>query len=72
MTLAASELFPAADVKEFAAGGVKLAKPSIDAKAFPAGLEGSFGIPIAFVLGPAALRGKVLRVEPVSMRIAID
>ena len=72
VTLAASDLFPAADVKEFAAGGVKLAKPSIDAKAFPAGLEGSFGIPIAFVLGPAALRGKVLRVEPVSMRIAID
>jgi len=72
VTLAASELFPAADVKDFAAGGVKLAKPSIDAKAFPSGLEGSFGIPIAFVVGPAALRGKVLRVEPRSMRVAID
>jgi len=72
VTLAASDLFPAADVKEFAAGGVKLAKPSIDAKAFPAGLEGSFGIPIAFVMGPAALRGKVLRVDPASMRVALD
>ena len=51
---------------------MKLAKPSIDAKAFPSGLEGSFGIPIAFVVGPAALRGKVLRVEPRSMRVAID
>ncbi|HVE42268.1 MAG TPA: aspartyl protease family protein [Planctomycetota bacterium] len=72
VTLAASELFPAADVKEFAACGVKLAKPLIDPKAFPAGLEGSFGIPIAFVMGPGALRGKVFRVDPASMRIAID
>jgi hypothetical protein len=72
VTLAASDLFPAADVKEFAAGGVKLAKPSIDTKAFPAGLDGSFGVPISFVIGPAALRGKVLRLEPASMRMAID
>jgi hypothetical protein len=72
VTLAASDLFPAADVTDFAAGGLKLAKPSIDTKAFPSGLEGSFGIPIAFVMGPAALRGRVLRVEPVSMRIALD
>ena len=72
VTLAASELFPIAEVKDFAAGGVKLAKPSIDVKAFPAGLDGSFGVPISFVLGPAALRGKVLRVEPSSMRISIE
>jgi hypothetical protein len=72
VTLAASELFPTADVKEFAAGGVKLAKPSIDSKAFPAGLDGSFGVPISFVMGPAALRGKILRLEPSSMKIAIE
>jgi hypothetical protein len=72
VTLAASELFPTAEVKDFAAGGVKLAKPSIDVKAFPAGLEGSFGVPISFVVGPAALRGKVFRVEPASMKMSIE
>src|SRR5262249_55640594 len=70
VTLAASELFPA-EVSDFAVGGVKLVKPSINVKAFPAGLDGSFGVPISFVLGPAALRGKVLRVEPSSMKISI-
>jgi hypothetical protein len=72
VTLAASESLPPDDVKDLAAGGVKLVKPSIDAKAFPAGLEGSFGIPIAFVMGPSALRGKVLHVDPASMRLSID
>jgi hypothetical protein len=72
VTLASSELFPAAEVREFAAGAVKLAKPALDPKAFPAGLEGSFGVPIGFVLGHAALRGRVLRLEPVSMKLSID
>jgi hypothetical protein len=72
VTLASSELFPAAEVREFAAGAVKLAKPALDPRAFPAGLEGSFGVPIGFVLGHAALRGRVLRLEPVSMKMSID
>ena len=72
VTLAASEMLPANEVKEFSAGGVKLSAPPIDVKAFPAGLDGSFGVPIAFVLGPATLRGRVLRLEPASMRISID
>jgi len=72
VTLAASELYPAGEVRDFAAGAVKLAKPALDFKAFPAGLDGSFGVPIGFVLGHAALRGRVLRLEPVSMKLSID
>ena len=70
--LAASELYPAGEVRDFAAGAVKLAKPALDFKAFPQGLDGSFGIPIGFVLGHAALRGRVLRMEPLSMKMTID
>jgi hypothetical protein len=75
VTLAASELFlqsQGGEIREVSAGPLKLVKPALDLKAFPAGLDGSFGLPIGFVLGHSALRGHVLRVEPRSMKIAIE
>ncbi|MBV8881371.1 MAG: retropepsin-like domain-containing protein [Planctomycetaceae bacterium] len=75
VTLAVSDLFsePAGGpLNELAAGGLKLSKPSLDPKAFPAGLDGSFGVPVGFVLGHAALRGRTLRLEPRSMKLSID
>jgi hypothetical protein len=75
VTLAASEHFLAAlggEVREFELAKLKLAKPALNLKAFPAGLDGSFGVPVGYVLGPTALKGRVLRVEPRSMRISID
>jgi len=75
VTLAASEHFLTAqggEVRDFQAASLKLVKPAIDLKAFPAGLDGSFGVPVGYVLGHAALKGRVLRVEPRSMRISIE
>jgi hypothetical protein len=75
VTLAASEHFLAAlggEVLDFQAAQLKLVKPALDLKAFPAGLDGSFGVPVGYVLGHAALKGRILRVEPRSMRISID
>ena len=74
VTLAVSDLFAeaAAGVGEVSAGGLKLTKPALDPKSFPAGLDGSFGLPVGFVLGHAALRGRTLRLEPRSMKLAID
>lgn len=73
VTLAVSDLFAdAAGLTELSAGGLKLTRPALDPKAFPAGLDGSFGVPVGFVLGHNALRGRTLRLEPRSMKIAID
>ena len=75
VTLAASEHFLAAqggEVQEFQAGSLKLVKPALDLRAFPAGLDGSFGVPVAYVLGHVALKGRVLRVEPRSMRLSLE
>lgn len=75
VTLAASEHFLAGmggEVLDFQAASLKLVKPALDLKAFPAGLDGSFGVPVGYVLGHAALKGRVLRVEPRSMRISIE
>jgi hypothetical protein len=75
VTLAASDLVVQAlggEVRDFAAGPIKLVKPALDPKGFPMGLEGQFGVPVGFVLGHAALRGRVLRLEPRSMKLAIE
>jgi hypothetical protein len=75
VTLAVSDLVLQAlggEVRDFAVGPIKLVKPLLDPKGFPMGLEGQFGVPVGFVLGHAALRGRVLRLEPRSMRMAIE
>lgn len=75
VTLAVSDLRSDSAVggpAEFSVGGLKLVKPALDPKAFPAGLDGSFGVPVGYVLGHNALRGKTLRLEPRSMKLAID
>ena len=75
VTLAVSDLvgdLPGAGLAELTAGPLRLVKPALDPKAFPAGLDGSFGVPVGFVLGHAALRNRVLRLEPRSMKLAID
>ena len=40
--------------------------------AFPLGLDGSFGLPVGFVLGHQAFASRVLRLDPRSMRLSID
>jgi hypothetical protein len=75
VTLAASEHFLSelgGEVRDFETARLKLVKPELNLKAFPAGLDGSFGVPVGYVLGHAALKGRVVRVEPRSMRISID
>jgi len=74
VTLAASDYWSGqgGEVRECTAGPLRLVKPALDAKAFPAGLDGSFGVPVGFVLGHAALRNRVLRLEPRSMRLLIE
>jgi hypothetical protein len=74
VTLAVPDVFVqgGGEVRDFAAGPLKLTKPSLDSKAFPAGLENSFGVPVGFVLGHSALRGRVIRVEPRSMKVLIE
>jgi len=72
VTLAVSDLYAGQEVRDLAAGPLKLTKPALDPKAFPAGLDGSFGVPVGFVLGHAALRTHSVRLEPRSMKVAID
>jgi hypothetical protein len=75
VTLAVSDLVgdpPGSGLAELTAGPLRLVKPVLDPKAFPAGLDGSFGVPVGFVLGHVALRNRVLRLEPRSMKLAID
>jgi hypothetical protein len=73
VTLAASEMaLQGAPIAEFSAGPIKLVKPALEFKAFPQGLDGAFGIPVGFVLGHSALKGRILRLEPVSMKLLIE
>jgi hypothetical protein len=72
VTLAVSDFSGGNDVRELTAGSLKLAKPALDPKAFPAGLDGSFGVPVGFVLGHSALRTRSVRLEPRSMKLAIE
>jgi hypothetical protein len=72
VTLAVSDLFAGNEVRDLSTGALKLTKPALDPKAFPAGLDGSFGVPVGFVLGHAALRTHSVRLEPRSMKVLID
>ncbi len=75
VTLAVSEQIfdpSGGGVTDLAVGPFKLSKPALEPKAFPAGLDGSFGVPVGFVLGHAALRSRVFRLEPRSMTATID
>jgi hypothetical protein len=60
------------EVREVGVGSFRLSRPPLDQSAFPAGLDSSFGVPVAFVLGHGALRDRAIRLEPRSMRIVID
>ncbi len=53
-------------------GTVRLALPAVETAAFPSNLDASFGIPAAFVLGNAGLKGRSLRVDPRSMQAWLD
>jgi hypothetical protein len=72
VTLAVSEGLAGSEVRELGVGPMKLMKPALEAKAFPAGLDGSFGVPVGYVLGHAALRNRALRLEPRSMKLLIE
>jgi hypothetical protein len=75
VALASSELFVAGHgqpVNEVTAGPLKLASPKSVPAAFPLGLDGSYGFPVGFVVGPAALAGRILRLEPRSMKLSIE
>lgn len=72
VVLAVSDGLAGSPIAELTAGPLKLVKPALEPKAFPAGLDGSFGVPIGCVLGHAALRNRTIRLEPRSMKLAID
>lgn len=73
VTLAASEMaVQGIPVASFEAGPIKLSKPALEFKAFPQGLDGAFGMPVGFVLGHSALKGRILRLEPASMKLLIE
>lgn len=75
VTLASSELFVlghGVPVNEVSAGPLKLNSPKSVPEAFPLGLDGSYGFPVGFVLGPGALRGRALRLEPRSMKLSLE
>ncbi len=59
-------------LREIVAGPLSVAKPPLSPAAFPLGLDGSFGVPVGVVLGPAAFRGRTLRLEPRSMRVEVQ
>lgn len=73
VTAATSEVFKMSGdaPREMTAGPLKLVNPPLSPAAFPLGLESSFGVPVGVVLGPVALRGRALRLEPRSMRVEI-
>lgn len=58
--------------RDVTAGPMGVIKPPLSPAAFPLGLDGSFGVPVSVVLGPAAFRGRTLRLEPRSMRIELQ
>jgi hypothetical protein len=75
VTIALSETFAQAnpgEVREVSAGSLRLTRPAVNRNAFPLGLDGSFGLPVGFVLGHQAFASRVLRLEPRSMRLSID
>ena len=75
VALASSELFIAGTgqpVSEVTAGPLKLTSPKSIPEAFPLGLDGSYGFPVGFVLGPAALGGRIVRLEPKAMKLSIE
>ncbi|HEX7896636.1 MAG TPA: aspartyl protease family protein [Planctomycetota bacterium] len=74
VTAAPSEQFFASRGEAFrdvTAGPLNVVKPPLSPAAFPLGLDGSFGFPVGVVLGPAAFRGRSIRIEPKSMRVEI-
>ncbi len=60
------------ELRELAAGPIRLTRPAVDAASFPGGLETEHGFTLGFMLGYEALRGRVLRLEPRSMRLAVE
>jgi hypothetical protein len=56
----------------FELGALRVERPPADTKPFPSGLEVSFGVPVVYVLGSDAFRGRVLRFDPKSMRVSLD
>lgn len=70
VAVAAPETLLAPDeLKELRFSGLVLPSPKLDHRAFPIGLGSSFGVPVGFALGPKALAGRSIRVEPRSMTI---
>lgn len=60
------------EVREIEAGPVRLSRPRADPKAFPPGLDVACGLPVGFVLGREAFRGRDFRFDPRAMRVWID
>lgn len=75
VTAAPSEPFFAARgaaLKDVALANLRLAGPPATPDAFPVGLDGSYGFSVPVVLGPQALRGRVLALDPRAMKLTID
>jgi hypothetical protein len=59
-------------IREVTLGPLKLADPKVEAATFPPGLETDYGFPVVLALGADALRGRVLRVDPRTMKLALE
>ena len=75
VTVAASENFLQVlgqELSELQVGPLRLVNPPVDVPSFPTGLEASYAVPVGFVLGPAALRGRSIRLDPRTMTFRLE
>lgn len=75
VTIAVSQQFLLSnpgEIREATAGPLRLARPPVNRNAYPTGLDGSFGLPVDFVLGHQAFTSRALRLDPRAMRLSID
>ncbi|HYE99790.1 MAG TPA: hypothetical protein VEJ18_12810 [Planctomycetota bacterium] len=59
-------------LKDLEVGPLRFSSPAATPEAFPTGLDESYGFSVPAVLGPQALRGRVLTLDPRAMRITIE
>jgi hypothetical protein len=53
-------------------GSLEVPRPGTDTRPFPAGLDVSLGLPVGFVLGHDAFKGRSVRLDPRAMRLVIE
>ncbi len=71
---APAALLPAVggEIREIEVGPLRLARPRIDTRLFPPGLETAYGFTVGLVLGREALKGRSMGLDPRSMRLRLE